>query len=271
MNIYFKGKTICVEIPLLVSTLSNLLYIICHYLTESLYQQSLTALKQRSSLSDVSAVNHQAHSSPPSSSPHVNLSDTALSGSALSGGVQLYSTTSGYAAMGSGNSTDDDTMFERQAQAPHTAAASTAGVNSHAQSKVVVHHELGSHLSYPLEKLLSHPVSYDDDGDEGDLLDHDYGAHFYHHGNTYHPQHIHQHHRGALPTNIPLLLHHPDYHPHSHSHSRVQGFHQVPHGSLDHIGSFNPAGLGRSTRTSPGLPNVTVPPPLGTITVDIDV
>lgn len=237
--------------------------------------QNLAALEQRSSLTDIS-VNHQPPSSPPSSttaSPHISLSDTPLRGSGLSRGVQLCSTASGYAATGSRNSTDDDIVFKQQAKMPHAAAPPPiAGVNSHAQSKMALDHNLGSHLSYPLEKLLSHPVSYDVDvdGDEGDLLDQDYDAHFYHHGNMYHPQHGHQHHRGALPTNIPLLLHHPDYH-HPHSHSRVQGFHQVPHGSLDHIGNFNPAGLGRSTRTSPGLPDITVPPPLGTITVDIDV
>ena len=133
-----------------------------------------------------------------------------------------------------------------------------------------LNHSLGPQLSYPLHGLLSQPLSYDMDSDDIVFLDLHSGAHYHHHGNMHHPQVGHHHHRSGvnLHPNVPV----------AHGH-----FHGVIHGSLDrrrplptahNHASFNPI-LVRSARarTSPGLPNVVVPPPLrgGAITVDIDV
>lgn len=177
-------------------------------------------------------------------------------------GAQLNSTVSGYVATSNGSVLNNEATSKPKAEGMAANATS-------AKSKVGgLSHEPSTQLSYPLQKLLSQPVSYDVDDDDADLLDQHFGAHFHHHGNMYHPQYGYQRHRGMTPANnVPMM---------SNSHSRVQGFHRVPHGRLDHmqvpnLTGFNPAGLGRSARTSPGLPNVTVPPPLGTITVDIDV
>ena len=128
--------------------------------------------------------------------------------------------------------------------------------------------QLGPQLSYPLQKLLSQPLRYDVDSDDIDLLDLHHGAHYHHHGNMHRPQLGHYQHNGggvSLSPNVPPA--------HAHFHGALQ------YGSLDrrrlpHHTSFNPV-LVRSSRsrTSPGLPNVVVPPPLGGggITVDIDV
>lgn len=172
------------------------------------------------------------------------------------------------------------------------------------------HHHLdgGSQLSYPLQKMLSQPpVGYDIDSDDVDdeVLDsppHRGSAHFHRHGNImYHdprePQVVgYQRHNSRTGGGITVYagsVAEPPPQPQPSSNLRSlsprslahTGFRGVAHGSLDHIRSlprhhynhnsiitsFNP-GLGRSPRISPGLPAiVTAPPPLGSITVDIDV
>ena len=248
------------------------------------------------------------------------------SGSGLSGSVgeQLGSTASGYAATGSENSIDNrgmpieksssqarelpttasvavaSSLFPATGTAENKASASivTAAGNSRngrvaitrAQMEEGLNHQpsqVNSQLSYPLQKLLAQPLSFDIESDDlEELLDPQHGVNFHQHGNEYH-QYPHSHSNQV-------------YHQHANSrtrggtvpadyqHQSRRGLHgnQVPHHSLNldrirlpnhavnHHVSFNPGG--RSVRTSrPGLPSISaaVPPPphFGGITVDIDV
>ena len=162
-----------------------------------------------------------------------------------------------------------------------------------AQVEVFNHqpNQVNSQLSYPLQKLLAQPLSFDIENDNVDgLLDPQHGVNFHQHGNVYNHLHSHSHsHSNQL------------YHQHTTASNRTRGGtvpmpadfqqsqrglhrNQVPHHSLNldrirlpnhvvnHV-SFNPGG--RPVRTSPGLPSISaaVPPPphFRGITVDIDV
>ena len=181
------------------------------------------------------------------------------------------SNTTGYAnASSNGDKNETVTKPRLQESPPSPAKSGNSNDRMLGQSDVeVLNVRLGSQLSYPLQKLLSQPVSYEIDSDDFESLDPHHVTHFHHRSNMYHP-HRTSRSRGhtyvnANESNFPL------------PHVQAQGFHGMSHRSLDHMRlsnhiSFNPvAGLGRPVRGSPGLPNVAVPPPLGGITVDIDV
>ena len=175
-------------------------------------------------------------------------------------------------ASGNGDRDESVARLNFQESPPSPVKDANANARMLGQSDVeVLNVNLGSQMSYPLQKLLSQPVRYEVDSDDVESLDSPHSAHFRHHGNMYHPHRPsrsdgHAYFVNTNQSNLPL----------SHMH-QAQGFHGISHRNLDnmhlsnHI-SFNPVtGLGRSVRGSPGLPNVAVPPPLGGITIDIDV
>ena len=232
-------------------------------------------------------------------------------------GEQLGSTASGYAPTGSENSIDNGNVLKKsssQAQELPTtvsvavASSPAAGTTKNkadvatstgnssngtgtvpitqAQVEVLNHQPSRANsqqLSYPLQKLLAQPLSFDIENDDLDeLLDPQHGVNFHQHGNVYHHPHSHSH---------------SNQHYRQHANSRTRGGtvhadfqqsqhrNQVPyhslnldrirlsnHHALNHV-SFNP---GRAVRTSPGLPSISAavprpPPHFGGITVDIDV
>ena len=280
--------------------------------------QNHPKLERQSSLPDVSLHQQQqqqqqqaSNSSSSSPPPTRNTKTQSLprSGSGLSNSMhdQLGGTAT---AAGSGNSLDSESLLKTNKslsqvqELPATASTSvtvasfpsptknkasvttTAGNDTvaTAQAQVkVLNHEPSSQLSYPLQKLLAQPLSFDIENDDfEDLLEPQHSVNYHHHGNVYHHPHSHSnrlYHQHASSRGGTVHA------PADFQQQLQQGFHrnQVPHHSLhlDHIRlpnhtlnhiSFNP---GRSVRTSPGLPSVSaaVPPPphFGSITVDIDV
>lgn len=247
------------------------------------------------------------------------------SGSGLFGssvGEQLGSAASGYVATGSENSIDNGSMSKKSSsqtqELPTTASVAvassfpatgtakskdsdatttTTGNSSNgthtvpitqAQMEVLNHQPSQANsqqLSYPLQKLLAQPLSFDIENDNLDeLLDPQHGVNFHQHGNVYYHSHPHSHSNqlyhqhvnsrtrgGTVPANFQQSqrgLHRSQVPHHSLNLDRIQ----LPNHTLNHV-SFNP---GRSVRTSPGLPSISAavprpPPHFGGIKVDIDV
>lgn len=155
-----------------------------------------------------------------------------------------------------------------------------------AQVEVFNHqpNQVNSQLSYPLQKLLAQPLSFDIENNDMDgLLDPQHGVNFHQHGNVYNHPHSHSHSNqlyhqhtttnrgGTVPTDFQQSRRglHRNQVPH---HSINLDHIRLPNHAINHV-SFNPGG--RPVRTSPGLPSISaaVPPPphFGGITVDIDV
>ena len=207
-------------------------------------------------------LHYQDSISSPSAALHSHPKTQSLprSGSGLTVDPQLSSssTASGYVAAGRGNSLDNKTTPKARIQEPPTSSTMKfMPAQAHLQ---VLNREIGSHLSYPLQRLLAQPVSYDTENDNIDPWPpHDVPFH-HHHGNIYHNHGNHpqvrkelRQHRRSGGENMP-----PDS-----SQSQTRGLNEASHGRVpNHIG-FNPV------RTSPNLH--AVPPPIGSITIDIDV
>ena len=231
------------------------------------------------------------------------------------GGDQLDSTANGCApTTGSGNSLDNENLLKAKKSSPQAqellgtasvAIASAPGPTTKNETSVtttttagngngplptartqmvVLNHEPNSQqLSYPLQKLLAQPLSFNIENDDLDeLLEPQHGVNYHQHGNVYHHHphphshsnrlyHQHTNNRGVMPVNFQQQSQRGLHRNQVPYHSLNLGHIQLPNHTLNHV-SFNP---GRSVRTSPGLPSVSaaVPPPphFGSITVDIDV